>query len=77
MGPNRSSRKFRIVRFVDSKMRPVVGWTVSSVRPSADMVRRVNIVNRDGDCMNIVFDGCNKPVSGSNLEPNDMNKRYA
>lgn len=40
------------------------------MRPNNEKVRRMNVDNLDGGFMNSAFEGCNRLVSGSNLDRN-------
>ena len=70
IGPRRSKKKFRIVRFVEFVITPVLGSIVNSVRPSTAKVRRTSVDSLDGGVGNRfsdAVDGCRRLVSLSIL----------
>jgi hypothetical protein len=57
IGPNRTRRKFRIVRFVASRIFPVFGCVVTFVRPKVAKTRRIKAESFEGGWMKIAIDG--------------------
>jgi hypothetical protein len=58
----------RMVRLLHSRITPVFGCRVSSVRRNAESILRVTVVSVDGDLSNSVLDGCRRFVCESNLQ---------
>ena len=57
----------RIVRFVASRISPVLGWVVNSVKPKAAKERSTSVVSLDGGFRKRALDGYNRFVPASKL----------
>lgn len=84
IGPNVTSRKFRMVRFVVDRIWPPCGWADPSARRYGIRSRRTrrrgsrmlrtSRVLSGGGAVNSAFEGCNRPVSASYL-PHQTSRR--